>query len=107
MRSEDKWIQLQLKLDCAEQVAPLANVAVYSLLLSMHLRMLARPALVPWTRNEVLTPPVLQLPPYTPLPQRFEVNAEVYFYVRQLYERDPNLFIQDPGMSTSITMYTL
>lgn len=58
---------------------------MYILLLSLHLRLHARPSNGPWAREEVLCPPPLQLSSVGEV-ESISVYAEVYLYVVKLIE---------------------
>lgn len=70
-----------------DPMAPGCFLDVYILLLSMHLRLLARPqqspeAPQPWTSHDILTPPDLQLPGDI---ENINVHAELYVFARTLH----------------------
>lgn len=68
-----------------QRTASGGGLDVYILLLSLHLRLHARPSDGPWTREEVLCPPPLQLLSVGKV-ENIKVYAEVYLYVRKLSE---------------------
>jgi hypothetical protein len=68
-----------------QRTASGGGLDVYILLLSLHLRLNARPPHGPWIREEVLCPPPLQLLSVGNV-ENISVYAEVYLYVRKLSE---------------------